>query len=44
MQETIYRTRTQHSIRARIALDMLRHARAQPRAQTTTALHEARAG
>jgi hypothetical protein len=44
MQKTIYRTRTQHSIRARIALDMLRDARAQPRAETTTALHEARAG
>jgi len=44
MQKTIYRTRTQHSIRARIALDMLRDARAKPRAETTTALHEARAG
>ena len=44
MQKTVYRTRTQHSIRARIALDMMRDARAQPRAETTTALHEARAG
>jgi len=44
MQKTIYRTRTQHSIRARIALDMLRDATAQCRADTTSILHEARAG
>jgi hypothetical protein len=44
MQKTIYRTRTQSSIRARIALDMFRDARANPRSATTKALHEARAG
>jgi hypothetical protein len=44
MQKTIYRTRTPHTIRARIALDMLRDAGAKRRAETTTALHEARAG
>ena len=43
MQKTIYRTRTQHSIGARIALDMLRDATANPRAATTNALHKARA-
>jgi hypothetical protein len=44
MQKTIYRTRTQHSIQARIALDMQRDARTHHRVETTIALHEARAG
>lgn len=44
MQKTVYRTRTQHSIQSRIALDMLRDSRAAPRATTTIALHHARAG
>lgn len=44
MQKTIYRTRTAHTIRARIALDMLRDAGAKRRMETTTVLHEARAG
>lgn len=43
-QKTMYRTRTAHTIRARIALDMRRDTRAKRRAETTTALHEARAG
>ncbi|MBI3951370.1 MAG: hypothetical protein HY314_13045 [Acidobacteria bacterium] len=44
MQKSVYPVRTHHTIDARIALDMLRHARAQRRAQTTLALHQARDG
>jgi Transposase len=43
MQKTIYRARTRHAIEARLALDLLRERRAQGRAETTKALHEARA-
>ena len=44
MQKTVYSVRTQPSIRARIALDMLRDASAKRRADTTLVLHKARAG
>jgi hypothetical protein len=44
IQKTIYSVRTQPSIRARIALDMLRDASAKRRADTILVLHEARAG
>jgi hypothetical protein len=44
MQKTIDRTRTAHTLHARIALDMLRDAGAKDRAETITVLHEARAG
>jgi hypothetical protein len=44
MQKTVYSVRTQPSIRARIALDMLRDASAKRRADTTLVLHEARTG
>ena len=43
MQKTIYRVRTQPHLSARIAIDMLRDARAQPRHDTTGTLHHARA-
>jgi hypothetical protein len=43
MQKTIYRVRTRHAIEARLALDLLRERRAHGRAETTKALHEARA-
>jgi hypothetical protein len=43
MQKTIYRVRTQPHLSARIALDMLRDARAQSRHDTTCTLHHARA-
>ncbi len=42
MQQSIYRVRGQARLAARIALDMLREARA--RQQTTDSLHDARAG
>lgn len=43
MQKTIYRVRTLAHIAQRITLDLLRDARAQPRAQTLQLLHKARA-
>jgi hypothetical protein len=43
MQKTIYRVRTQQQLSARIAMDMLRDARAQSRHDTTGTLHHARA-
>jgi hypothetical protein len=42
MQKTVYRVRTQSNITARIAMDMQREERAQPRAQTTKTLHATR--
>ena len=44
MQKTVYRVRTQQHIHARIAIDMLRDARASGRFDTTQTLHHARAG
>jgi hypothetical protein len=44
MQQSIYRVRGQARLAARIALDMLREARAHARQQTTDSLHDARAG
>ena len=44
MQKTVYRVRTQQHIHARIAIDMLRDARAIGRFDTTQTLHYARAG
>ena len=44
MQKTVYRVRTGHNIRRRIAVDMLRDAQAKGRLQTTCTLHYARAG
>jgi hypothetical protein len=43
MQKTVYRVRTQAQISRRIALDMWRDARADPRQRTITTLHDARA-
>jgi Transposase len=43
MQKTVYRVRTQLAIEARLALDLLRERQAQGRAETTKALHTARA-
>ena len=43
MQKTVYRVRTQHSIEARLALDLLRERQARSRTQTTKTLHKARA-
>jgi len=43
MQKTVYRVRTQHSIEARLALDLLRERQARSRAETTKTLHKARA-
>jgi hypothetical protein len=43
MQKTIYRVRTQQHLSARIAIDMLRDARAPSRHDTTCTLHYARA-
>jgi len=42
MQKTVYRVRTKPHISARIALDMQREERAQPRDRTTHTLHTAR--
>ena len=42
MQKTVYRVRTQSNIASRIAMDMQREERAQPRAQTTKTLHSTR--
>jgi Transposase len=44
MQKAVYRVRTGPHIRHRIAMDMLREARAEGRLQTTQTLHHARAG
>jgi hypothetical protein len=44
MQKTVYRVRTQQTIRHRIALDMLRGVQAKGRSQTSHTLHCARAG
>lgn len=44
MQKTVYRVRTHDQISRRIALDMLREERAQPRFQTTATLHLERTG
>src|SRR5207247_10514753 len=43
-QKSVYRVRTQAQIRARLALDMWREARAEGRQQTLASLHRARAG
>jgi Transposase len=43
MQKTVYRVRTQRSIEARLALDLLREKHARSRAATTETLHKARA-
>jgi hypothetical protein len=43
MQKTVYRVRTQPHLSARIAIDMLRDARAHSRYDTTCTLHYARA-
>jgi Transposase len=44
MQKSVYRVRGQVSLEGRIALDMIRESRAENRAQTTQALHQARRG
>jgi hypothetical protein len=43
VQKTVYRVRTQEAIEGRLALDLLRESQAQGRADTTEALHKARA-
>ncbi len=43
MRKTVYRVRTRRAIEARLALDLLRERQAQGRAETTKALHKARA-
>ena len=43
MQKSVYGVRTQHSIEARLALDLLRERQARSRAATTKTLHRARA-
>ena len=43
MQKTVYRVRTQAHVQARIALDLLREARAPSRLSSVQALHSARA-
>ena len=43
MPKTVYRVRTQRSIAARLALDLLRERQGRGRAETTKALHKARA-
>jgi hypothetical protein len=43
MQKTVYRVRTERSINARLALDLLRERQARTRAETTKFLHKARA-
>jgi hypothetical protein len=42
MQKTVYRVRTQATIRGRIALDMFREIQGPPRAETMKALHHTR--
>src|SRR6266853_6588899 len=44
MQKSVYRVRSLSCLEGRIALDMLRESRAEGRAQTTQALHQARRG
>lgn len=44
MQKSSYRVRTQAHIAERIALDLLRDARAPSRSRTLQLLHDARAG
>jgi hypothetical protein len=44
MQKSVYRVRSQVSLEGRIALDMIRESRAENRAQTIHALHQARRG
>ena len=44
MQKTVYRVRTRTQISRRIAVDMLRDARARGRTQTTLSLHDERNG
>jgi hypothetical protein len=44
MQKSVYRVRSQVSVEGRIALDMLRESRAENRAHTIQALHQARRG
>src|SRR5215471_16462485 len=44
MQKSVYRVRRQVSLEGRIALDMIRESRAENRAQTIHALHQARRG
>jgi hypothetical protein len=44
MQKSVYRVRSQVSLEGRIALDMIRESRAENRAQTIQALHQARRG
>ena len=44
MQKSVYRVRSQGSLEGRIALDMIRESRAENRAQTIQALHQARRG
>jgi hypothetical protein len=44
MQKNVYRVRSQVSLEGRIALDMIRESRAETRAQTIQALHQARRG
>jgi hypothetical protein len=44
MQKSVYRVRSKVCLAGRIALDMLRESRAENRAQTTQALHQARRG
>jgi hypothetical protein len=43
MQKTVYRVRTEQAIKGRLALDLLREWQVRSRAETTKALHEARA-
>jgi hypothetical protein len=43
MQKAVYRVRTRRAIEGRLALDLLRESQAQGRADTTKALHKARA-
>ena len=44
MQKSVYRVRSQVSLEGRIALDMIRESRAETRARTIQALHQARRG
>jgi hypothetical protein len=43
MQKTVYRVRTGRAIEGRLALDLLRERQMRGRAETTKALHKARA-
>ena len=44
MQKSVYRIRSKVCLEGRIALDMIREARAEARYQTAQALHQARRG